>query len=82
MVWGPVMGLTDSLSHGEGEQAATVASVVPSSSRAVACPAETGKPEPRDGKRPAPPTPTPKMWTTEPDLIWKKVFVDTIRLRR
>lgn len=58
MVWGPVMGLTDSLSHGEGEQAATVASVVPSSSRAVACPAETGKPEPRDGKRPAPPTPT------------------------
>lgn len=61
MVWGPVMGLTDSLSHGEGEQAATVASVVPSSSRAAARPAETGKPEPRDGKRPAPPTPTPTL---------------------
>lgn len=45
-------------SHGEGEQAATVTSVVPSSSRAAACPAETGKPEPRGGKRPAPPTST------------------------
>ena len=54
------MGLTDSLSHGEGEQAATVASVVPSSSRAAACPPEMGKPESRGGKGPVPPHTPPK----------------------